>query len=68
MKKKYLILLLFFLGILTSYSQNILVKGKVSDANGLSLPGANVSVKGTKSAVSTDMMETMKFKLQKELY
>jgi TonB-linked SusC/RagA family outer membrane protein len=55
MKKKYLILLLFFAGILTNYSQNITVKGKVSDANGLSLPGANVSVKGTKSAVATDM-------------
>jgi len=55
MKKKYLILLLFFAGILSSYSQSITVKGKVSDANGLSLPGANVSVKGTKSAVATDM-------------
>jgi len=55
MKKKYVILLLFFVGILSSYSQNITVKGKVSDANGLSLPGANVSVKGTKSAVATDM-------------
>jgi TonB-linked SusC/RagA family outer membrane protein len=55
MKKNYLILLLFFVGILSSYSQNFTVKGKVSDANGLSLPGANVSVKGSKSAVATDM-------------
>jgi TonB-linked SusC/RagA family outer membrane protein len=55
MKKKYLILLLCFFGILTSYSQNIAVKGKVSDNNGLPLPGANVSVKGTKSAVATDL-------------
>jgi len=55
MKKKYLILLLFFIGILAGYSQNITVKGKVSDATGLPLPGANVSVKGTKIAVATDM-------------
>ena len=55
MKKRYLILLLFFFGILTNYSQNIIVKGKVSDAQGLALPGANVSLKGTKSAVATDI-------------
>src|SRR3970282_771662 len=55
MKKRYLILLLFFFGIITTYSQNITVKGKVSDASGLPLPGANVSLKGTKSAVATDI-------------
>ena len=55
MKKKYLILLLFFFGILITYSQNITVKGKVSDASGLPLPGANVSLKGTKSAIATDI-------------
>ncbi len=55
MKKKNLILLLFFFGILMTYSQNITVKGKVSDAQGLPLPGANVSLKGTKSAIATDI-------------
>ncbi|MCI4442687.1 MAG: SusC/RagA family TonB-linked outer membrane protein [Lentimicrobium sp.] len=55
MKKKYLILLLFFVGILSNYSQNITVKGKVSDAAGLPLPGANVSLKGNKSAIATDI-------------
>lgn len=55
MKKKYFVLLLFFFGIITTYSQNITVKGKVSDNNGLPLPGANVSIKGTKLAVSTDL-------------
>ncbi len=55
MKKKYLILLLFLVGVLTSYSQNITVKGKVSDAQGLPLPGANVSLKETKVAVTTDI-------------
>ncbi len=55
MKKKSLILLLFFVGLLTSYSQEITVKGKVSDAQGLPLPGANVSIKGTNSGVATDI-------------
>ncbi|SEA17243.1 TonB-linked outer membrane protein, SusC/RagA family [Flavobacterium gillisiae] len=55
MKKKYLILLLLFLGIITSYSQNTTVKGKVTDAKGLPLPGANVNLKGSKSTVATDM-------------
>jgi len=65
MKKKYLILLLFFFGILTTYSQNITVKGKVSDAQGLPLPGANVSLKGTKSAVATDIDGKYQIEAQK---
>lgn len=55
MRKKYLMLILFFLGIITSYSQNTTVKGKVTDAQGLPLPGANVTLKGSKSTVATDM-------------
>ncbi|MEZ7506205.1 SusC/RagA family TonB-linked outer membrane protein [Flavobacterium sp. Arc2] len=55
MKKKYFILLLCFLGIITSYSQNTTVKGKVTDAKGLPLPGANVNLKGSKATVATDM-------------
>lgn len=55
MKKVYLILLLCFFGIFSSYSQSLTVKGKVLDSNGLPLPGANVSVKGTKLAVATDL-------------
>lgn len=53
MKKKYVILLLFFVGLLTSYSQEITVKGKVSDPNGNSLPGVNILIKGTKKGSST---------------
>lgn len=53
MKKKYLILLLFFAGMIVSYSQNITVKGKVSDSSGNPLPGVNVLVKGTKNGSST---------------
>lgn len=55
MKKNYLILLLFFFGVITSYSQNYTVKGKVSDNNGMELPGANISIKGTKVGISTDI-------------
>ena len=55
MRKKYLMLILFFLGIITCYSQNTTVKGKVTDAQGLPLPGANVTLKGSKSTVATDM-------------
>ena len=53
MKKKYLLLLLFFIGILTGFSQDITVKGKVSDPSGNALPGVNVLVKGTKNGSST---------------
>ena len=65
MKKKYLILLLFFVGMLTSYSQDITVKGKVSDTNGNSLPGVNVLVKGTKSGSSTGGDGSYSIKAQK---
>lgn len=47
-----------FTFILTSYlcfSQNVTVSGKVTDANGKSLPGAIVVEKGTNNAVKTGM-------------
>lgn len=53
MKKKYLILLLFFVGIITTYSQSITVKGKVTDSNGYTLPGVNILEKGTNNGSST---------------
>lgn len=65
MKKRYLILLVLFLGILTSYSQNITVKGKVLDAQGLPLPGANVSLKGAKSGIATDFDGNYQIVVQK---
>jgi len=45
--------MLFFAGILTGFSQDITVKGRVSDPSGNSLPGVNVLVKGTKNGSST---------------
>jgi len=53
MKKKNLIFLLFLFGTLLSYSQNITIKGKITDANGYSLPGANIAVKGTNDQSSS---------------
>jgi TonB-linked SusC/RagA family outer membrane protein len=54
MEKKYLILLLFFFGILSSYSQNMIVQGKVIDGEGSILPGANILERGTKNQALTD--------------
>ena len=65
MKKKYLILLLFFVGLLTGFSQEIIVKGKVSDTNGNSLPGVNILVKGTKNGSSTGGDGNYSIKTQK---
>jgi len=40
---------------ITAYLASIDVKGKVTDENGLPLPGVNIAVKGTKVAASTDL-------------
>jgi TonB-linked SusC/RagA family outer membrane protein len=65
MKKKYLILLLFFAGIITTYSQSLTVKGKVADSNGVSLPGVNMVVKGTKTSTTTGMDGDFTIKAEK---
>ena len=38
----------------SGYAQNKVVKGKITDAAGLPLPGANVIIKGTQKGTSTD--------------
>ena len=45
---------MFTLMYSSGYAQNKVVKGKVTDAAGLPLPGANVIVKGTQKGTSTD--------------
>ncbi|MBE8723500.1 SusC/RagA family TonB-linked outer membrane protein [Flavobacterium hungaricum] len=62
MKKKFLILLLFIFGILTSYSQNNIVKGKVTDGTGNTLPGANIAVQETNDQTSTGADGTFSIK------
>ncbi|MEZ7497150.1 TonB-dependent receptor [Flavobacterium sp. Arc3] len=56
MKKKCTKSILFCILLvttITTYSQNI-IKGTVTDQNGLSIPGANIAVIGTTNAVSTN--------------
>ena len=53
----YLLIMLFFCGI--SFAQNT-VSGSVTDSNKQSIPGANISVVGDQSGVSTDFDGTFK--------
>lgn len=57
MKNKFsllLILAMFALLHTSGYAQNKVVKGTITDAAGLPIPGANVLLKGTKQGTSTD--------------
>jgi len=57
MKNKFsllLILAMFALLQTAGYAQNKVVKGTITDAAGLPIPGANVLLKGTKQGTSTD--------------
>lgn len=57
MKKKFtflFVLALFTLMYSSGYAQEKVVKGKITDATGFPLPGANVIIKGTKKGTSTD--------------
>ncbi|MDB5154401.1 MAG: TonB dependent receptor, partial [Mucilaginibacter sp.] len=49
-----LVLLCFFF-INSAFAQNVTVKGKVTDANGETLIGVSVSVKGTSTGTQTDV-------------
>ncbi|OOV29756.1 SusC/RagA family TonB-linked outer membrane protein [Flavobacterium sp. LM5] len=65
MKKKYLILLLFFWGILSSYSQEFTVKGKVLDIDKTPLSGVNIVNKSNKKNTSTEPNGTYAIKASK---
>jgi len=52
--KKLLLLLLLALGFAQGYSQESLLRGKVTDENGKPLSGATVTLKGTTSTTVTD--------------
>ncbi|MFB9079270.1 SusC/RagA family TonB-linked outer membrane protein [Flavobacterium procerum] len=57
MKNKFslmLILAMFMLLQASAYAQSKVVKGTITDASGLPIPGANVTLKGTKQGTSTD--------------
>ena len=56
-KKKSLNMLVFMMLIIVTkiaFSQERTIKGKVSDAEGLPIPGATVVIKGTKQGTQTD--------------
>jgi TonB-linked SusC/RagA family outer membrane protein len=58
MKNKFRLLLLmavFTLLHVSSYAQNKVVKGTITDASGLPIPGANVNIKGSKTGISSDI-------------
>ena len=56
MKRKCLLLLLFFVLWGISYAQQYNVTGKVTSAeDGTSLPGVSISVKGTTTGTITDI-------------
>src|SRR3982074_36544 len=53
--KKYLLLLLLTLGLIRGYSQDPVIKGKVTDEEGRPLVGATVTIKGTNVSTTTDV-------------
>jgi len=48
----YFVCLLF---ALNTWAQDIVVKGQISDENGLPVPGASILVKGTNNSISSDI-------------
>lgn len=53
--KLFMILLLLFFSVLTGYAQDKVIKGKVSDGQGNSIPGVNVLIKGTTNGTTTNI-------------
>jgi len=56
MKKRVTLFVVFLLaGCVFAFAQNLAVKGIVKDDQGLPLPGATITVKGTSDAATTDL-------------
>ena len=53
-KNGKLLLLFFLLSVLTSFAQEKKIKGKVTDTNGIPVPGASIIVKNTSIGTNTD--------------
>ena len=54
MKKHLLTLIASFAFMAMAFSQNAVLTGKVTDSNGLSLPGATISVAGENKGTVSD--------------
>ena len=61
-KLKCFLILAFALCAQVSFSQDVIVSGKVTDSNGLPIPGANVKVQNSKTIVQTDFDGEFKVK------
>ena len=55
MSKRFLILTILFLSVISMKAQNVTVRGNVTDANDVPLAGVNVMVKGTTDGTNTDV-------------
>ncbi|MHB1107206.1 MAG: carboxypeptidase-like regulatory domain-containing protein, partial [Lutibacter sp.] len=61
-----LMLCLFFVSINTYAQSGVTVNGKVTDVNGMPLPGANVVEKGNSNGASTDFDGKFSIRLQND--
>ena len=61
--KRFITLFVLFLFVFSANAQQKEISGTVNDQSNKSLPGANVSVKGSKNAVSTDFDGKFKIKV-----
>lgn len=55
MSKRFLILTILFLSVISLNAQNVAVRGNVTDANDVPLAGVNVMIKGTTDGTNTDV-------------
>ncbi len=58
MRKAKLLLFFFLLSTMVSWSQNLVIKGRITDRYGSPAPGASISEKGTNNGSSTDSSGT----------
>ena len=61
MKKMFLFLLLFYVGVLSCFAQQFKVEGKVLNEQSKPMPNANVFIKGTIDGASTDSLGNFSF-------
>lgn len=63
-KKSLLVFLLTIFTCYTSFAQTLQITGTVTEANGSSIPGASVKIKGAATGTTTDLNGTFKLNVQ----